>query len=104
MNANIARLRAIVPQITKLMPEWDWTVLTRAEVAENGRFDPPCAVLVGRLGPFSIEVCGDGETYLCAVTDISNIPSEMVLTVDMAVPPAQIAKNILDAIRKSAAE
>jgi hypothetical protein len=71
-----------------------WRTLTQAKVAREGLFVPPCALLNGYFGPFSVELLADGDVYVGFKGEVEAIPGR----IDMSKSPKEIASDLRNAI------
>ncbi len=95
---SIEKLRAVKPHCERMASCFTWTVRTARE--NKYRFDPPCASLVGRMGPFRIEICADGEWFAWFLDKEVSYGGERWGKIDGAARPMAIAMHVIRSIQE----
>lgn len=63
-RASSAKLAAIGKHLAPRCGFFKWKVLSAKVVGDEGLYDPPCAVLRGTWGPFTIDLAADGTLWV----------------------------------------
>ena len=93
---TLTKLRRILDHLTKLLPQWTFTLYSQKEVEALGDLDPPCALLRAWWGPyeFDLHVDGEGEVrFVWGGTSLAEkwFPRDM----DMSQKPSVVAADLI---------
>ena len=60
-TATPSKLKSIVENLQEMLPQFAWTFYHLTDPAIAGLLDPPCHIIRGTFGPFTLDLHADGE-------------------------------------------